>query len=121
MMEDKVRAIAEWPTPKRVFDIRSFLGAAGYYRKFIRDFSALAAPLTELTKDRAALELGSTRSSERSIRLKQAMQSAPVLALPDDRLSLRGADGCVGLRRWAPCCSRTRATACGPSPSCPRR
>jgi hypothetical protein len=84
MMEDKVRAIAEWPTPQCVFDIRSFLGAAGYYRKFIRDFSALAAPLTELTKDRAAWSWG--EEQQRAFeQIKQAIQSAPVLTLPDDR------------------------------------
>ena len=46
----KVRAVAEWPIPTSVKDIRSFLGLASFYRKFIRHFSAIAAPLTDLTK-----------------------------------------------------------------------
>ena len=48
MMDDKVQAISEWPTPTKVGDIRAFLGTAGYYRKFIRDFSSIATPMTEL-------------------------------------------------------------------------
>ena len=46
----KVKAIIEWPTPSSVKDVRSFLGLASYYRKFIRGFSELAKPLTNLTK-----------------------------------------------------------------------
>ena len=46
----KVRAVAEWPTPESVNDVRSFLGLASFYRKFIGKFSEIAAPLTNLTK-----------------------------------------------------------------------
>ena len=51
MMEDKVKGITEWPKPTKIVDVRAFLGTAGYYRKFIKDFSRHAAPLSELTKD----------------------------------------------------------------------
>src|SRR6185312_3068654 len=51
MMEDKVKAVQDWPTPTKVGHVRSFLGIAGYYRKFIKDFSKLAAPLSDLTHD----------------------------------------------------------------------
>ncbi|XP_075489604.1 uncharacterized protein LOC142528439 [Primulina tabacum] len=46
----KVEAITEWPKPKNATDIRSFLGLAGYYRKFVECFSSIAIPLTKLTQ-----------------------------------------------------------------------
>ena len=44
---EKVEAVMSWERPKSVFEIRSFLGFAGYYRRFIEDFSCLAAPMTK--------------------------------------------------------------------------
>ena len=46
----KVEAVVSWERPKSIFEIRSFLGWAGYYRRFIEDFSQLAAPMTRLTR-----------------------------------------------------------------------
>ena len=46
----KVEAILNWKPPKSVTEIRSFLGLAGYYRKFVEGFSRIAAPLTKLTR-----------------------------------------------------------------------
>jgi len=46
----KIKAVTQWPIPKNITEVRSFLGLAGYYRKFVRDFSRIAAPLTNLTK-----------------------------------------------------------------------
>ena len=47
---EKVEAVMSWERPKSVFKIRSFLGLVGYYRRFIEDFSQLAAPMTRLTQ-----------------------------------------------------------------------
>ena len=47
---EKVKAVMSWERPKSVFEIRSFLGLTGYYRRFIEDFSRLAAPMTKLTR-----------------------------------------------------------------------
>jgi len=46
----KVEAVLDWQQPTTVSEIRSFLGLAGYYRKFIQDFFRIATPLTHLTK-----------------------------------------------------------------------
>ncbi|WP_414079137.1 reverse transcriptase domain-containing protein, partial [Streptococcus anginosus] len=46
----KVCVVSEWPRPTTVFEVRSFLSLAGYYRKFVQGFSAHSAPLTRLTQ-----------------------------------------------------------------------
>ena len=83
----KVQAVAEWPVPTSVKDVRSFLGLASFYRKFIRFFSEIAAPLTDLTKKgRAEVwspEVWGVKEDEAFRRLKIAMITAPVLQLPD--------------------------------------
>ena len=55
---EKVKAILDWPRPQPTHDIRSFLGLASYYRKFISGFSQLAKPLTDLTRDKVVWPLG---------------------------------------------------------------
>ncbi|WP_330945540.1 hypothetical protein, partial [Streptococcus anginosus] len=45
-----VQAVSDWPRPTSVFEIRSFIGMAGYYRKFVRGFAQISAPLTRLTR-----------------------------------------------------------------------
>ena len=78
----KVRAIIEWPRPKSVHDIRSFLGLASYYRRFVRGFSEMARPLTQLTK--IGVEWNWSEAQHRAFnRLKLALTTAPVLKLPD--------------------------------------
>ena len=47
---EKVEVVMSWGRPKSVFEIRSFLGLIGYYKRFIEDFSRLAAPMTRLTR-----------------------------------------------------------------------
>ena len=48
---EKVEVVMSWERPKSAFDIRSFLGLAGYYRRFFEDFSRLVAPMTRLTRN----------------------------------------------------------------------
>ena len=78
----KIKAVIEWPRPKSVHDVRSFLGLASYYRRFVRGFSEMARPLTELTK--AGVEWSWSTSQHQAFnRLKLALTTAPVLKLPD--------------------------------------
>ena len=53
---DKVEALMSWEKPKSIFKIRSFLGFVGYYRRFIKDFSRLAALMTRLTRKEAKFD-----------------------------------------------------------------
>ncbi|XP_062830648.1 uncharacterized protein LOC134297351 [Anolis carolinensis] len=80
----KVKAIHQWPVPKTKKQVRSFLGLAGYYRKFIPSFSNLAAPLLDLTKKKNPNKIIWTPNCQTSMdRLKQAITSDSVLKAPD--------------------------------------
>ena len=53
---EKVEAIMSWERPKSIFAIRSFLGLAGYYSRFIEDFSQIVAPMMRLTRKEVKFE-----------------------------------------------------------------
>ena len=78
----KVKAVLDWSRPKNVFEIRSFLGLAGYYRRFVKDFSLLASPLTWLTRKEVKFEW-SEACEEAFQELKKRLTSAPVLIIPE--------------------------------------
>nr|GFB73655.1 retrotransposon protein, putative, Ty3-gypsy subclass [Tanacetum cinerariifolium] len=77
----KVEAITKWPRPTSVTEVRSFLGLAGYYRRFVEGFSRLAVPLTKLMRKGKNFVWNEER--EKSFEeVKQHLVSAPVLTLP---------------------------------------
>jgi hypothetical protein len=78
----KVEAILGWHTPTTITQIRSFLGLAGFYRRFVRDFSSIVAPLHELIKKGVFCAWGPTQE-EAFNTLKDKLTHAPLLQLPD--------------------------------------
>ena len=77
----KIEAIVSWEQPKNVTEIRSFLGLARYYKRFVENFSLIAAPLTRLT--RKGVKFDWDDKCERSFQeLKDRLVTAPVLVLP---------------------------------------
>ena len=78
----KIEAVSAWPVPKNVTEIRSFLGLAGYYRRFVEGFSRLAAPLTALIKKGRKYEW-TPKCEENFQELKRRLTSAPILIIPD--------------------------------------
>ena len=79
---EKVEAVMSWERPKSVFEIRSFLGLAGYYMRFIEDFSRLAAPMTRLTRKEVKFDWDD-RCNEAFSELKRRLTSAFILIVPD--------------------------------------
>ena len=79
---EKVEVVMSWERPKSVFEIRSFLGLVGYYRRFIKDFSRIAAPMTRLTRKEVKFEWDD-RCEEAFQELKRRLTSAPILIVPD--------------------------------------
>ena len=79
---EKVRTIVEWPPPKSVKDVISFLGLAGFYRRFIKNFSLKARPLTDLTKQSVPWTWNA-KEEEAFCELKRSLVVAPVLHMPN--------------------------------------
>ena len=80
--QEKVKAFMSWKRLKSVFGISSFLGLVGYYRRFIEDFSRLAAPMTRLT--RKGVKFGWDDLCEKAFQeLKRRLTSASILIVPE--------------------------------------
>ena len=97
----KIAAVLDWERPRTPTEVRSFMGLAGYYRRFVKDFAKIATPLTKLTRKNEKF-VWSDKCEESFQELKQRLITAPVLNLPDEQgnfviysdASLKGL-GCV--------------------------
>ena len=74
--EEKVRAIQEWLNLTSVSNVRSFHGLASFYRRFVKDFSTLAAPLTEVIKKDVGFKWGEAQEKAFQM-IKQKLTNAP--------------------------------------------
>ena len=115
---NKVRAIVEWKQPTSRTETRSFLGLANFYRRFIKNFSDIAAPLTDLTRTTVPFQWN-TQATESFKLLQSKLSSAPILQPPDFNKPFRletdssgYALGCVLLQQngkdWLPVAYESR-------------
>lgn len=80
---ERVRPITELPSPKTVRDVRRLIGMAGWYRRFIHNFSSITAPISDLIKKSKEKVVWTDEAENAFIQLKTALISAPILATPD--------------------------------------
>ncbi len=88
MDEKKVQAVLDWPQPQTVKELQRFLGFANFYRRFIRNFSSVASPLTAMTKRSASRLMWSPEALRSFQELKARFTSAPILRPPRPRASI---------------------------------
>ena len=77
----KIKAVMNWKPPRSVSEVRSFLGLAGYYRRFVKGFSVILSPLTKLLKKGVKFEW-SDKCQNSFEQLKEVLVEAPVLTQP---------------------------------------
>ncbi len=82
----KVKAVLDWPTSKTVKELQRFLGFANFYRRLIRDFSTVAAPITALLKGKPNKLVWKEAATSVFNRLKSRFTAAPIIKHPDPKL-----------------------------------
>lgn len=86
----KVKAVEDWPVPTSVHELRSFLGLANYFRRFLQGYSSLVRPLTDLLKNDAGVVRDWDKAAQTAFDgVKHVLTRAPVLALPDFQAAVK--------------------------------
>ena len=87
VQDDKIETVKSWPQPTEVSHVRQFLGLAGFYRKFVKNYASISKPLSNLTKKDSSGPDGQFNWTPDAAKafdtLKEKLSSAPVLAIPD--------------------------------------
>jgi hypothetical protein len=83
MDPEKVREIREWSSPRSIFEVRSFHGLAGFYQKFIRNFSEIGAQMMDIVKKRHKSFKWTEEDEKRFNILKDKITEQPILVLPN--------------------------------------
>ncbi|KAL0173013.1 hypothetical protein M9458_033324, partial [Cirrhinus mrigala] len=86
MDKSKIQAVTEWPLPKTVKELQRFLGFTNFYRRFIRNYSSISAPLTSLLRDKPTKLMWSPAAVKAFASLKTSFTTAPILKHPDPQL-----------------------------------
>jgi hypothetical protein len=83
---EKVQAVADWLEPQNQTQVRSFLGLTTYFKRFIKGYAKIAAPLMELTKEQYKTQFQLTPGAQHAFHeLMRMLISAPILQVPDFR------------------------------------
>ncbi|XP_016730709.2 uncharacterized protein [Gossypium hirsutum] len=80
--QEKIKAIRDWPRPTSVTQVQSFHGLASFYRRFVSNFSTIAAPLTSVIKKNSSF-IWNDEQDKSFLKIKDCLTNAPLLALPD--------------------------------------
>jgi hypothetical protein len=87
---DKIKAIQKWSQPSNKREVKGFLGTTGFYRKFVKDYAAIAKPLRILTADNVAPEEYTKQSAKEAFqKLKEKLCTPPILRSPDLKIPFR--------------------------------
>ena len=108
----KVKGITDWPVPRKVKEVQSFLGFINFYCCFIKDFSHIAHPLHTLTRKAVEWKWGDPQQKAFEA-LKHAITTAPVLVFPSDKGKFRIEADASNFLQQGQCCHSCKVMRSG--------